>query len=177
MFYTRQTNLNSILSLNINLNPGEYIITTVYNNNNIGNKIIISNDCKSNLNEKNFTYEIAIPNYANVTLPNVVANNNYTVKSGENGIVKLVKKQKFEVETKTIKCTISNYESNETINLLKNNYLFAPFDSKKLENGNPNGKSGILIYCDENNTYFKYYNTTERDIGQFGIMIEKIVKK
>ena len=93
VFYTRQTNLNSIASLNINLNPGEYIITTIYNNNNVGNKIIISNDSQNNLNEKNFTYEIAIPNYANVTIPNVVANNNYTVKSGENGIVKLPKKQ------------------------------------------------------------------------------------
>ena len=177
VFYTRQTNLNSIASLNINLNPGQYIITTMYNNNNVGNKIIISNDDQqNNRNEKNFTYEIAIPNYANITMPNVIANNNYTVKSGENGIVKLPKKQTFVLETGTIKSTISNYESNETINLLTNNYIFAPFGSKQLESGNPTGKSGILIYYDENNTYFKYYNTAERDVGQFGININPVGK-
>ena len=177
VFYTRQTNLNSIASLNINLNPGQYIITTMYNNNNVGNKIIISNDDQqNNRNEKNFTYEIAIPNYANITMPNVIANNNYTVKSGENGIVKLPKKQTFILETGTIKSTISNYESNETINLLTNNYIFAPFGSKQLESGNPTGKSGILIYYDENNTYFKYYNTAERDVGQFGVNINPVGK-
>ncbi len=172
VFYTRQTNLNSIASLNINLRPGEYIITTVYNNNNIGNKIIVSEDKQlSNTNEKNFTYEIAIPNYVNVTIPNVIADNNYSVQSGENGIVKLPKKQIFELETRTIKCMISNYKTDESINLVVNNYLFAPFDSRELENNNSDGRSGILIYCDENNTYFKYYNTAERDIGQFGVTI------
>jgi hypothetical protein len=183
VFYTRQTNVNSVASLNINLNPGEYIITTIYNNTEIGNKIIVYPPDKpqnSNLNERNFTYELAIPNYVNVTMNNVITKNNYTVKSGENGIVKLPKQQIFTIDNNIRNYTISTYKlTDETSTLLTNNYIFVPLDSNKLKTGKTakiQKNSGILIYCDENNTYFKYYNTAERNIEEFGISIIEIEK-
>ena len=42
VFYTRTTNETGFASLNINLMPGEYIITSSYNGANIANKIKIS---------------------------------------------------------------------------------------------------------------------------------------
>ena len=62
---------------------------------------------------RDFTYEIAIPNYVNVTLPKVEAKNNYTVKLGEKGIVKLPKKQIFE---------ISQYTSNMMVEISRKLY-------------------------------------------------------
>ena len=41
VFYTRTTNENGIAELNINLMPGEYIITSTYNGANIANKVKI----------------------------------------------------------------------------------------------------------------------------------------
>lgn len=180
VFYTRTTNLNSAASLNINLNPGKYLITTYHNNSQIGNKILIhpanSTNISKNLN-KDFTYEIAIPNYANVTMPNVMAENNYTVKLGEKGIVKLPKNQIFEVNNGLKTFTLSNYKlENNTSVLINDKYVFIPFGESKLKTGKTTRiqkNSGILIYSSENYTHIRYYNTADRDISQFGISIDK----
>ena len=42
VFYNKTTNGDGIASLNINLNKGEYIITSYWNDYQIGNKITIS---------------------------------------------------------------------------------------------------------------------------------------
>ena len=141
VFYTKTTNSNSIASLNINLNPGEYIITTHYKNIQIGNKIIIhpanSTVISENLN-RDFTYEIAIPNYVNVTLPKVEAKNNYTVKLGEKGIVKLPKKQIFEINNGLKNYILSNYETNDKTSVLINDkYVFIPLGENKIKTGKP----------------------------------------
>lgn len=39
VFYTKQTDNNGYCSIGINLMPGDYIITTIYNNCKIGNNI------------------------------------------------------------------------------------------------------------------------------------------
>lgn len=180
VFYTKTTNLNSIASLNINLNPGKYIITTYYKNVQIGNKIIVhpenSTKISKNLN-RDFTYEIAIPNYVNVTLPKVEAENNYTVKAGEKGIVKLPKKQIFEVSNGLKNYTLSNYKTdNKTSVLINDKYVFIPFDEIKIKTGKTTRiqkDSGLLIYSSENYTHIRYYNTADRDISQFGVTIDK----
>ncbi|WP_299521858.1 Ig-like domain-containing protein [uncultured Methanobrevibacter sp.] len=178
VFYNKITNLNSIASLNINLNPGEYIITTYHNNTQIGNKILIHNitNTSKELNNE-FTYEIAIPNYVNVTLPKVEAKNNYSVKLGEKGIVKLPKYQIFEVNNGLKKFTLTNYViENKTSVLINDKYIFIPFGKDKLKTGKTiriQKDSGILIHSNENYTYIKYYNKAERHIGQFGVTINK----
>lgn len=180
VFYTKTTNSNSIAALNINLNPGEYIITTHYKNIQIGNKIIIhpanSTAISENLN-RDFTYEIAIPNYVNVTLPKVEAKNNYTVKLGEKGIVKLPKKQIFEINNGLKNYILSNYETNDKTSVLINDkYVFIPLGENKIKTGKTariQKGNGILIYSSENYTYIQYYNSAERDISQFGVTIDK----
>lgn len=57
VFYTKQTDNNGYCSIGINLMPGDYIITTIYNNCKIGNNIkvlsvIITNDLRLNKSEK-----------------------------------------------------------------------------------------------------------------------------
>jgi len=42
VFYTRVSNESGIASLNINLMPGQYVITSTYNNLNIANKVTIT---------------------------------------------------------------------------------------------------------------------------------------
>ena len=42
VFYHKVTDNNGVASLNINLNPGEYIITSIWNNYQVGNKITIA---------------------------------------------------------------------------------------------------------------------------------------
>ena len=41
VFYTRTTDSNGVVSLNINLRPGEYIVTTIYDGLDIGNNIFV----------------------------------------------------------------------------------------------------------------------------------------
>ena len=41
VFYTRTTDSNGVVSLNINLRPGEYIVTTIYDGLDIGNNIVV----------------------------------------------------------------------------------------------------------------------------------------
>ena len=41
VFYTRTTDSNGLVSLNINLRPGEYIVTTIYDGLDIGNNIVV----------------------------------------------------------------------------------------------------------------------------------------
>lgn len=180
IFYNKTTNLNSIAFLNINLNPGKYIITSHYNNTQVGNKIIIHHSNSQNTSKElnsEFTYEIAIPNYVNITLPKVEAKNNYTVKLGEKGIVKLPKYQIFEVNNGLKNFTLSNYKiENKTSVLIDDKYIFIPFEKDKLKTGKTSRiqkDSGILIHSNENYTYIKYYNKAERHIGQFGVTINK----
>lgn len=180
VFYKKITNMAGIAKLNINLDPGNYIITTHYKNIQIGNKIIIhpanSTVISENLN-RDFTYEIAIPNYVNVTLPKVEAKNNYTVKLGEKGIVKLPKKQIFEINNGLKNYILSNYETNDKTSVLINDkYVFIPLGENKIKTGKTariQKGNGILIYSNENYTYIRYYNSAERDISQFGVTIDK----
>ena len=41
VFYTRTTDSNGVVNLNINLRPGEYIVTTIYGGLDIGNNIVV----------------------------------------------------------------------------------------------------------------------------------------
>ena len=43
VFYTRITDLNGVANLNINLQPGKYIITSMYNGLSVSNTILINN--------------------------------------------------------------------------------------------------------------------------------------
>ena len=45
-----------------------------------------------------FTYEIKVPNYVNVTFPYVYPNSVYSLKDGINGIIRMEKNQLIEIQ-------------------------------------------------------------------------------
>ena len=71
VFYNRVTGSDGIAKLNINLMPGEYIITSMYNGGAISNKITIRSDVNTNTNTANLKspeeqyFDILGPNGAN----------------------------------------------------------------------------------------------------------------
>ena len=100
VFYTKQTNESGVAKLNINLNPGKYIITA-YNNvtgeeegfNITVKSLIETNDLtKYYLNTSQFEAKVYNKNGSLVTNKEVIFNINdviYTKTSDENGTVKL----------------------------------------------------------------------------------------
>ncbi|MBR0058639.1 MAG: adhesin [Methanobrevibacter sp.] len=182
VFYTRTTNENGIASLNINLQPGEYIITSEHNELAISNMIrihpkIIGEKIKST----DFTYEIQVPNYVNVTFPYVYPNSVYSIKDGVNGIIRMEKNQLIEIQIGHkyfIYATSNMPEYGATY--LGSEYVLLPFDgitvqhSYKLEDLTGNG---IILYRSQNYTHFIYKNNCSSNIEQFGAYIDKSIDK
>ena len=182
VFYTRTTNENGIANLNINLQPGEYIITSEHNELAIANIIrihpkIIGEKIKST----DFTYEIQVPNYVNVTFPYVYPNSVYSIKDGANGIIKMEKNQLIEIQIGYkyfIYATSNMPEYGATY--LGSEYVLLPFDgitvqhSYKLEDLTGNG---IILYRSQDYTHFIYKNNCSSNIEQFGAYIDKSIDK
>lgn len=177
VFYTRNTNSNGIASLNINLNPGEYIITTAHDFARVSNEIIIQDKCSE---KTSFTHETLIPNYVNVTYKYIEDIPNYTIKSGENGIIKLPKNQIFTVKGLFENYTLSNNKISgiESI-VIGDKILFYPNDHSGIQIKNSMDSitsNGLIIYCDEDNVHFKYIGSQNK-INQFGTYLDQIYRE
>lgn len=178
VFYTRTSNEYGIASLNINLPEGEYIITSTYNGLGISNKIIITNNIiKKNTNKTNFTYEIAIPNSQNVTIPYAYEYPYYTIKSGPNGIVRLDKKQLIEIQIgKNYYSYTTGFAEEYAPGLATYKYYLIGFDnetvqvSRNLEDLKGNG---IIIYNEYETLHIYYRNNCSSDFEQFGVYMDK----
>ena len=182
VFYTRTTNENGIASLNINLQCGEYIITSENNDLRITNKIKIN---PKGIGEKtkntDFTYEIKVPNYVNVTFPYVYPNSVYSLKDGINGIIRMEKNQLIEIQIGYKYYTYSTgYMPEYGATYLGSEYVLLPFDgietrhSYKLKDLTGNG---IILYRSQNYTHFIYRNNCSSNIEQFGAYIDKSIDK
>ena len=97
VFYTRTTNSSGYANLNINLQPGNYIITADYNGLRYSNNIkvlpvLFANDAVGNVNDSNFTARLidgqGAP-YANQSIEFKVNDKIYTNVTNEAGIAKL----------------------------------------------------------------------------------------
>ena len=91
IFYTRTTNENGEASLNINLQIGEYTITSQNNGLCISNMIKIKTKIEEKIKNTEFTYEIKIPSYVNVTLFKRIFNkkrNRWHYKNGKRVIAR-----------------------------------------------------------------------------------------
>lgn len=177
VFYTRTTNQYGIASLNINLPQGEYVITSTYNGLSISNKIIITDIVKKITNKTNFTYEIIIPNSQNVTIPYAYEYSYYTIKSGPEGIVRLVKNQIIDVQIGKNYYSFSTGTADDYTEGLKTyKYYLLGFDNRtvqssyKLENLSGNG---IILYTDYENLHIYYRNNCSSDFEQFGVYMDK----
>ncbi|WP_407420866.1 adhesin [Methanobrevibacter sp.] len=182
VFYTRTTNENGIASLNINLQPGEYIITSEHNELRIANMIkihpkIIGEKIKST----DFTYEIKVPNYVNVTFPFVYPNSFYSINEGINGIIRMEKNQLIEIQIGYKYFTYSTANMPEYgATYLGSEYVLLPFDGITIEhsyNLEDLTGNGIILYRSKDYTHFIYKNNCSSNIEQFGAYIDKGLDK
>ena len=178
VLYTRTSNENGMATLTINLNVGTYIITTEYNGLKMSNIIVINPKSENELiKSTNFTHEIAVPNYVNVTYPYVFENSVYTLKSGINGIIKM---EKYQLTTIQIGYKYYTFSTNNVLEYgatyLGNEYYLLPFDNSPTQHSYTYEKltgNGIIIHRSQNYTHLIYRNNCSSNIEQFGVYIDK----
>lgn len=183
VLYTRTTNDDGIASLNINLQTGEYIITSQHNFLSISNLIKINaiTPKQEVIKNTNFTYEIHVPNYVNVTLPYVFSNNVYSLKDGINGIIRMEKNQLIEIQIGYKYYIYSTgYMPEYSATYLGSEYILLPFDNTPTQHSyrfEDLTGNGIILYRSLNYTHFIYRNNCSSNIEQFGAYIDKGLDK
>ena len=178
VFYTRTTDDNGIASLNINLLPGDYIITSQHNGLAIANAIkICPETIKEVIKNTSFEYEIKIPNYVNVTFPYVFPNSVYSIRDGINGIIRMEKNQLLEFKVGEKYYTYStSYMPEYGAKYLGEEYQLLPFDNGEIQHSYKLEKltgNGIIIYRSLNYTHIIYRNNCSSNIEQFGVYVDK----
>lgn len=183
VLYTRTTNDDGIASLNINLQTGEYIITSQHNFLSISNIIKINaiTPKQEVIKNTNFTYEIHVPNYVNVTLPYVFSNNVYSLKDGINGIIRMEKNQLIEIQIGYKYYIYSTgYMPEYSATYLGSEYILLPFDNTPTQHSyrfEDLSGNGIILYRSLNYTHFIYRNNCSSNIEQFGAYTDKGLDK
>ena len=180
VFYTRTTDEDGMASLNINLQPGNYIITSQHNGLSIANKIKIQTETiKETVKNTTFTYEIKIPNYVNVTFPYVFPNSIYSIKDGIDGIIRMEKNQLLELNIGNHYYTYStSYMPEYGAKYLGEEYQLLPFGNGEIQHSYKLEKltgNGIIIYRSLNYTHIIYRNNCSSNIEQFGVYIDKSI--
>ncbi|MDO5851729.1 MAG: chitobiase/beta-hexosaminidase C-terminal domain-containing protein [Methanobacteriaceae archaeon] len=137
----------------------------------------------------NINYTIAIPTYVNITLPQVAyyspsnsIYNNFIVKTGTNGIVKMPCARVIQI---TIQNKEFNFYHKYNINNgydLSTNAYFVPLNtpSNTPTTCTPTTvitKNGILIYATSDEILIKYYNIAKKDLNQFTINYQTTFKQ
>lgn len=183
VLYTRTTNDDGIASLNINLQTGEYIITSQHDFLSISNIIKINaiTPKQEVIKNTNFTYEIHVPNYVNITLPYVFSNNVYSLKDGINGIIRMEKNQLIEIQIGYKYYIYSTgYMPEYSATYLGSEYILLPFDNTPTQHSyrfEDLTGNGIILYRSLNYTHFIYRNNCSSNIEQFGAYIDKGLDK
>lgn len=166
--YSKITNKNGLVTLNINLKAGTYQITTAYSNLKNVNKIKI-NPVKIS----SFTHTTIIPSYVNVTVPIAFNYPGYTLKTGFNGIIKMPKNEIFNVQIKDKTYTFSTikFSGIDSIVLEPKNSFLIPFDGTGVQI-NPDKskftKDGIIITRINDATQIEYKSKTKQNTELFG---------
>ena len=165
-------------SLNINLIVGEYIITSQHNGLSVANKIIIEPQSeKEIIKNTNFTYEIKVPNYVNVTCPYVYENSIYSLKTGADGIIRMEKNQLINIQIENDYYTFSTGNMPEYgATYLGSEYYLLPFDNSPTQHSYKIEKltgNGIILHRSSNYTHFIYRNNCSENVEQFGAYIDK----
>ncbi|WP_407381457.1 carboxypeptidase-like regulatory domain-containing protein [Methanobrevibacter sp.] len=178
VLYTRTTDENGMASLNINLIVGEYIITSQHNGLSVANKIIIEPQSeKEIIKNTNFTYEIKVPNYVNVTCPYVYENSIYSLKTGADGIIRMEKNQLINIQIENDYYTFSTGNMPEYgATYLGSEYYLLPFDNSPTQHSYKIEKltgNGIILHRSSNYTHFIYRNNCSENVEQFGAYIDK----
>ena len=172
--YTPKSNSNGIATQVIDLPQGKYSITTEYEGLKNTNQITVNKGIK----HTSFSHITMIPDYVNVTVPYAFHNSEYTLKTGNDGIVKLPKKEVFAIhisDTKHYIFSTSHIPGVDSITLDYKTY-FVPFDGSDIKSDynkdNLKGE-GILISKVSNYTQIEFKSTTQLDADLFGVTYDK----
>ena len=181
VFYTRTTDENGEARLNINLQPGEYIITSENNGLHIANLIKIHPQSeKEVIKNTEFTHEIKIPSYVNVTFPYVYSSG-YSIKSGIDGIIRMEKELLLQIQIGYSNYFFStSYMPEYAAQYLGQGYYFLPFDNGTVQHSLNYEKligNGIILYRSSDYVNFIYRNNCSSNIEQFGTVIDRAIDK
>lgn len=170
--FTKTTNKNGIATLDLNLNPGTYTITTEYSDLKSTNKITVNKVTKTSP----YIHTTLISDYVNVTTK-YVFQNSYSLKTGINGIIKLPKIETFTVQigTKNYVFSTSKINGVESTVLDSKNYLI-PLDGSGVKsslNKNSLKGNGIIISKVNGFTQIDYQSTTSDRVELFGFYADK----
>ena len=182
VIYTRTTDEHGIASLNLNLLVGTYIITSEHNGLRISNNIIIQPKSeKEVIKSTDFTHEIEIPSYVNVTYPYVYENSVYTLKDGKDGIIKMEKYQLFTIQIGYRYYTFStNSELEYGATYLGSEYYLLPFENNPTQHSYNYEKltgNGLILYRSQDYVHLIYRNNCSSNIEQFGVYMDKGLDK
>jgi len=172
--YTPKSNSNGIATQVIDLPEGKYSITTEYEGIKNTNQITVNEGIK----HASFSHITMIPDYVNVTVPYAFHNSAYTLKTGNDGIIKLPKKDVFTVhisETKHYLFSTIPIPGVDATILDYKTYL-VPFDGSdvKSDYNKDNLKDdGILISKVTNYTQIEFKSTTQLNADLFGVTYDK----
>ena len=170
--YTKTTDKNGIVSLDISLKAGKYTVTTVYGDLKATNKLIINT-----IKKANFTHIIQIPSYVNVTNSYVYPNTAYTVKSGADGIIRMPKQMIITVQTPYKAYQFStNHISGVDSMVIGYKYHLVPFDGSGVKSEIDKSKltgNGLIISSTTNYTQIEYQSHTEDNVDLFGFYADK----
>lgn len=184
--YSKTTDENGIAKQNINLNPGQYSISTTYADSTYYNSITKNNIIKMNLTH-NMVYSVDIPMYFNVSGLDFVYPNysfNYVSKAGTNGIIKVYETRSFAIKT-TGEVFGFKYGANSDVlynnsyTQLSNgdNYFISKEGQKtKVNNNYIPSSQGILLKTEKDFVRFYYYDTiNENNINEFSAIYSTII--
>lgn len=171
--YIKKTDANGQISLPIDLDVGQYTITTEYNHLKVENKITVNKVDYSS----SFRHVTIIPNYVNVTLPQVFPNEQYTLNVGVNGTVKMPKIEIFtvNVESKTYQFATGKTGNGDSVIMGQKSYL-VPFNGGSVlccSNKDTLTGEGIMITRLADSTRIEYRSRTNDSIELFGFYADK----
>ena len=171
--YSASTDKNGQVKLVIKLKPGEYSITTEYDDLKVNNVITVNKMVKTS----SFKHITSIANYVNVTLPYVYSNAKYSIKTGPNGIVKMPKVELFTVEigSKTYQFATGKTGIGNAVTMGEKSYL-VPFNGGAVtcsSNKNSLTGNGIMITRTSDRTEIEYRSKTNENIELFGFYADK----
>ena len=172
--FTLRSNSNGIASQVIDLPAGKYSITTDYNGFVNTNYITVETAIK----QASFSHITMIPDYVNVTVPYAFHNSAYTLKTGNDGIIKLPKKDVFAIHISETKYYLFSTASQPGIdaNVLGYKTFLVPFDGSELKsdyNRNNLKGDGVLISNANDYTQIEFRSTTQCDADLFGLTMDK----
>lgn len=171
--YTKTTNKKGIATLDLSLDYGKYTLTTQYLGLTSKNKITVNKLIKP----VNFIHSTLIPDYVNVTCSQVYENSVYSLKTGENGIIKMPKNEIFTVQIGDKSYQFSNIRI-EGVNsiLIGYKYYLIPLNGSavKSDANRSNLKDdGIIISRAKGYTKIEYQSKTRDNVELFGFYADK----